>query len=175
MRATKAPANAPPAATPVVPPTPTENPTPDATTDPPVGPFVRFRMLLIIGLTILVAIAAGFGLGRIGRSSDANQNRLVLYGNVDLRQVDLAFNNSERIAEVLVQEGMKVSRGQVLADWTQAGFNRRRRRPRRWWTHSRRSWTDFIAAVGRRKSPKPKPLSRRPRPTDSMQSSSGVD
>src|SRR5215471_3726457 len=40
---------------------------------------------------------------------------LTLYGNVDLRQVELAFNNSERIAEVLVQEGDHVRRGQVLA------------------------------------------------------------
>ncbi|MFZ1100116.1 MAG: efflux RND transporter periplasmic adaptor subunit [Steroidobacteraceae bacterium] len=40
---------------------------------------------------------------------------LVLYGNVDLRQVDLAFNDSERIAAVLVQEGDRVRRGQVLA------------------------------------------------------------
>jgi HlyD family secretion protein len=40
---------------------------------------------------------------------------LLLYGNVDLRQVELAFNNSERIAEVLVQEGDRVTRGQVLA------------------------------------------------------------
>jgi HlyD family secretion protein len=38
-----------------------------------------------------------------------------LYGNVDLRQVQLAFNNSERIAAVLVQEGDRVGRGQVLA------------------------------------------------------------
>jgi HlyD family secretion protein len=111
----KAPANAPPTATPVVPPTPTENPTPNATTGPPVAPYVRYRMPLIGGLLVLVAIAAGFGLGRIGRHSDASQNRLVLYGNVDLRQVDLAFNNSERIAEVLVQEGAKVNHGQVLA------------------------------------------------------------
>src|SRR5215471_21514417 len=40
---------------------------------------------------------------------------LTLYGNVDLRQVELAFNNSERIAEVLVQEGDYVRRGQALA------------------------------------------------------------
>ena len=33
----------------------------------------------------------------------------------DLRQVQLAFNNSERIAEVLVQEGDRVKRGQVVA------------------------------------------------------------
>jgi HlyD family secretion protein len=39
----------------------------------------------------------------------------VLYRNVDLRQVELAFNNSERIAAVLVQEGDRVQRGQVLA------------------------------------------------------------
>jgi HlyD family secretion protein len=40
---------------------------------------------------------------------------LVLYGNVDLRQIALPFNNSERIADVLVQEGDRVQRGQVLA------------------------------------------------------------
>jgi HlyD family secretion protein len=40
---------------------------------------------------------------------------LVLYGNVDLRQVELAFNNNERIAAVLVQEGDRVKSGQVLA------------------------------------------------------------
>src|ERR1700733_15298705 len=40
---------------------------------------------------------------------------LVLYGNVDLRQVELAFNNNERIAAVLVQEGDRVKRGQLLA------------------------------------------------------------
>jgi HlyD family secretion protein len=34
---------------------------------------------------------------------------------VDLRQVQLAFNNSERITYVLVQEGDRVRRGQVLA------------------------------------------------------------
>jgi HlyD family secretion protein len=93
----KAPANAPRPATPVVP------------------PFVRYRMPLIVGLLVLLAIAAGFGLGRIGRNSDAGEHRLLLYGNVDLRQVDLAFNNSERIGAVLVQEGAKVTHGQVLA------------------------------------------------------------
>lgn len=41
--------------------------------------------------------------------------RLVLYGNIDLRQVQLAFNNSERIAAVLVQEGDHVKQGQLMA------------------------------------------------------------
>jgi HlyD family secretion protein len=83
---------------------------------PPIRSFIdRYKLLFIVGLLILVAIAVGFGLGRLGKHSDKNENRLVLYGNVDLRQVDLAFNNSERIAEVLVEEGAKVTRGQVLA------------------------------------------------------------
>ena len=43
------------------------------------------------------------------------RRELALYGNIDLRQVDLPFNGSERIAEVLAQEGDKVARGQVLA------------------------------------------------------------
>ncbi len=48
-------------------------------------------------------------------SHDANGNALVLYGNVDLRQVNLAFNNSQRIAEVAVQEGDRVTKGQIVA------------------------------------------------------------
>jgi HlyD family secretion protein len=39
----------------------------------------------------------------------------VLHGNVDLRQVQLSFNDSERIAAVLVQEGDRVRQGQLLA------------------------------------------------------------
>jgi len=77
--------------------------------------FDRYKIALIVGLVILAAIAAGFGLGRLKSTSEKSQNRLILYGNVDLRQVELAFNNSERIAQVLVQEGAKVTRGQVLA------------------------------------------------------------
>jgi HlyD family secretion protein len=77
--------------------------------------FDRYKKFLIAGLLVLAAIAIGFGFWRLGRNSGKDQDRLVLYGNVDLRQVDLSFNDSERIAEVLVQEGAKVTRGQVLA------------------------------------------------------------
>jgi HlyD family secretion protein len=63
--------------------------------------FVRHKILPIAGSVIVVAIAAGFLLGRLGMISGKNQNRLTLYGNVDLRQIDLAFNDSERLAEVL--------------------------------------------------------------------------
>jgi HlyD family secretion protein len=42
------------------------------------------------------------------------EDGLVLYGNVDVRQVSLAFNGSERIATLAVQEGDRVDAGQVL-------------------------------------------------------------
>jgi HlyD family secretion protein len=73
---------------------------------------------LLAGVLILIVLAAlviGFGLGRWWGNSKKEPNQLVLYGNVDLRQVELAFNDSERIAEVLVQEGDRVTRGQILA------------------------------------------------------------
>jgi HlyD family secretion protein len=112
-----------PSATPTAtsPSTPAASPTPvaaapPAARDPPIrSSFDRYKTYVIVGVLVLAAIAAGFELGRIGRNSDKNQNRLVLYGNVDLREVNLSFNDSERITEVLVQEGAKVTRGQILA------------------------------------------------------------
>jgi len=93
----------------------------DAAAKAPVGAaparsfFGRNRTLLLIGFLILVAIAVVFERSRVGTKAKQDQGRLVLYGNVDLRQIDLAFNGTERIAEVLVEEGAKVARGQVLA------------------------------------------------------------
>jgi membrane fusion protein PltH len=70
------------------------------------------RRLLILLVIVLIA-AAGVTWWMFERNSAARD--LVLYGNIDLRQVQLAFNNSERIAAVLVQEGDHVRKGQVLA------------------------------------------------------------
>jgi len=70
------------------------------------------RKLVI--LIVLVALATGgFFWWRSYRNNEPQE--LVLYGNIDLRQVQLSFNNSDRIAEVLVQEGDHVRKGQVLA------------------------------------------------------------
>lgn len=40
---------------------------------------------------------------------------ITLYGNVDLRQVDLAFIQSERLESVLVEEGDSIKKGQKVA------------------------------------------------------------
>ncbi len=68
-------------------------------------------------LTTVIAVAAGAAVAvwawpSLHAADDPNQ--LTLYGNVDIRQVSLAFNASERIAELRVQEGDKVRAGDVL-------------------------------------------------------------
>lgn len=44
-----------------------------------------------------------------------NQEELVLQGNVDVREVSMAFRQSDRILEMLAEEGDRVQKGQVLA------------------------------------------------------------
>ncbi|HEX4148522.1 MAG TPA: HlyD family efflux transporter periplasmic adaptor subunit [Pirellulales bacterium] len=65
-------------------------------------------------LALLVAVGIGVGVWWVNRPR-APASEFSLYGNIDLRQVQLAFNNSERIAAVLVQEGDRVEPGQLLA------------------------------------------------------------
>jgi len=71
----------------------------------------RKLLISLLMMVTLVAASLSWWLGRRG----SEPRELVLHGNVDLRQVQLSFNNSERIAAVLVQEGERVRRGQVLA------------------------------------------------------------
>ena len=72
------------------------------------------RRRLIIALALVVLISMGGAAWWLWPKAHA-EGALKLYGDIDIRQVDLAFNNSERIAEVLVQEGDVVRRGQVVA------------------------------------------------------------
>ncbi|HYK25997.1 MAG TPA: efflux RND transporter periplasmic adaptor subunit, partial [Steroidobacteraceae bacterium] len=66
-----------------------------------------------IAVVIGVVVVVGLVLWLTRRHTQRTE--IVLYGNVDLRQVDLAFNNSERIVAVYAREGDRVRRGQVLA------------------------------------------------------------
>ena len=64
----------------------------------------------------VVALAALATLAFIGlRHEPAVSNPLTLHGNVDIRQVELAFNGSGRITDIRVQEGDSVKAGQLLA------------------------------------------------------------
>lgn len=62
---------------------------------------------------VLAAVAAAVWLAR--REHAENASELVLHGNMDIRQVELAFNASGRVDRVLVHEGDRVRKGQLLA------------------------------------------------------------
>jgi len=70
--------------------------------------ITRFAILMV-GL-IVIGSLLWWWLGRHQQPTE-----LILYGNVDLRQIELPFNGNERIAAVLAQEGDHVTQGQLLA------------------------------------------------------------
>jgi HlyD family secretion protein len=64
----------------------------------------------------LVVVAAAVGIWRWqGHNGASDEGNLNLYGNVDMREVGLAINGYGRIAEMLVQEGDAVHKGDLLA------------------------------------------------------------
>ena len=73
--------------------------------------------VIILILLLAAAVAAWFFL----RSKPAT-NTLTLYGNIDIRQVQLAFHDAGRIQTLLVQEGDAVHPGQLLATLDPARF-----------------------------------------------------
>ncbi|MBI2707311.1 MAG: secretion protein HlyD [Proteobacteria bacterium] len=71
----------------------------------------RFIRMGIIFLVIIGVIFLGVTLWRHNHA----QNRLVLYGNVDIRQADLGFRVSGRIQEMRFEEGDVIKTGDVVA------------------------------------------------------------
>lgn len=70
------------------------------------------RSVIIAGVVAVLAIIVTAIWWRSREPATAD---LTLYGNVDVRQVSLAFNGSERVAEMRVSEGDLVQPEQVLA------------------------------------------------------------
>jgi HlyD family secretion protein len=88
---------------------------PDTGQQQPVSRRPSRRVLLVALAGIVVLAALGTYYWRQRGANDPN-GAFSLSGNVDVHQVELAFRVSGRIAAVKVQEGDKVSAGQVLAE-----------------------------------------------------------
>lgn len=73
---------------------------------------------VVIALLLLAcgAVAGAIGYRRVQADARAGANgALRLFGNVDIRDAQLAFFGQEHITEVLVEEGDRVAAGQLLA------------------------------------------------------------
>ena len=72
------------------------------------------KKLIAVVLVVIAMVIIGFWAWKYNNKNQKD-NVLTLYGNVDIRQISLAFEQSGRIEKLLVQEGDKVKAGQVLA------------------------------------------------------------
>ncbi|MFT5701832.1 MAG: HlyD family secretion protein [Desulforhopalus sp.] len=72
---------------------------------------------IVVVLVLVLIVAAGIYGKKWYKTQDINGGNGVLkiYGTIDIRDISLAFNEQERITEVLVEEGTRVKKGQVLA------------------------------------------------------------
>lgn len=73
----------------------------------------RMKKVIIAALLIAAVIIASWYWWGHRHAGDINE--LVLHGNVDIRQVSLAFDGSGRITEMRVEEGDRVTAGQIIA------------------------------------------------------------
>jgi len=71
------------------------------------------KYILIIGIFALLIV---LGVGTAWLFSNQKQkNELVVYGNVDIRQVDLGFRVFGKVSNLFFDEGDFVKRGQLMA------------------------------------------------------------
>ncbi len=76
-------------------------------------------LVLVVALVIAAIATRGFGLFA------KPEGPLTLYGNVDIREVDLGFRAGGRIAAIAVDEGAQVKAGQLLASLDRAPIDDR--------------------------------------------------
>lgn len=75
-------------------------------------------MKIVLRIIILLAIVGGGAYGYWywqNQPPASDDGRLTLYGNIDVRQVELAINGNDRIACLAVEEGDRIKTGQLLA------------------------------------------------------------
>jgi len=73
------------------------------------------KVKVIVIVWIVVAIGAGVLWWHRQGGENGNGADLTLYGNIDIRQVELSFHDPEHVEQMLVEEGDHVTKGQLLA------------------------------------------------------------
>lgn len=76
---------------------------------------MNLKVRILIGLVITGLISGAVYWWHLSNKNIGAGTELVFYGNVDIREVHLAFNGSEHVSKILVDEGDRVQAGQLLA------------------------------------------------------------
>jgi HlyD family secretion protein len=88
-------------------------------------PAPKHARLLVVVLAIAIIAGVGFWLvwtGRIGKKPPPS-NSITLYGNVDIRQVELGFRVPGRLKSMRFEEGQSVDAGAVMAELDLRSFD----------------------------------------------------
>jgi len=88
---------------------------PTGRTEPSFSPDTPRRLLPLVAAVVVVAALVGFFTWYRAANGTHDDARLVLQGNIDVRQVNLGFKIDGRIETLLVDEGDVVKAGQVMA------------------------------------------------------------
>ena len=86
---------------------------------------MKKRTRLLVVLAIAISAGGGFWLvwtGRIGKKPPPS-NSITLYGNVDIRQVELGFRVPGRLKSMRFEEGETVNTGAVMAELDVRSFD----------------------------------------------------
>ena len=75
----------------------------------------KAKLLRIVVVLVVLAAAATLGY-RYLQKQEAPEKVLHLFGNVDIRQIQLAFHDTGRIQRILVEEGQRVQAGELVAE-----------------------------------------------------------
>jgi len=75
----------------------------------------KAKLLRIVVVLGVLGAAATLGY-RYLQKREAPANTLHLFGNVDIRQIQLAFHDTGRIQRILVEEGQRVQLGELVAE-----------------------------------------------------------
>jgi HlyD family secretion protein len=70
---------------------------------------------IVIFAVIFISVGVLGGRWFMKMENNPSATEFKIYGNIDIRDANLAFNEQERIAEIFVEEGDCVKKGQVLA------------------------------------------------------------
>ena len=73
---------------------------------------MRKRIVIVLVLVLLIAAAIFYFSRRTGRN---NENSIVVSGNIELTEVNIAFKTAGKLIERTVDEGDVVKKGQVIA------------------------------------------------------------
>ena len=69
----------------------------------------------IIALVLVLLLIAGLGIFFYKTNKKDISNELTLYGNIEIRQVDLSFLAGGQVSKLLKEEGDTVKKGELIA------------------------------------------------------------